>query len=101
MEKVERNQYQLVLAITGAWQRTSRSILYDELSYWKSLSDRRSYRRILQFHKILVGKSPSYLKDNLPPPRRRFYRVSYRIKDSELVGTQIVSSLMPFDCGIS
>ena len=46
MEKVERIQYQAALAITGAWQGSNRSKLYEELG-WESLSDRRMFRRIL------------------------------------------------------
>ena len=52
MEKVERIQYQAALAITGAWQGSSRSKIYDELG-WGTLSDRSNYRRVLQIHKIL------------------------------------------------
>ena len=44
---------------------------YDELG-WETLSDRRMVRRILQIHKIVNNKTPSYLKDNLPPNRRPF-----------------------------
>ena len=47
MEKVERVQYQAALAITGAWNGSSRIKLYDELG-WESLSDRRRCRRVLQ-----------------------------------------------------
>ena len=36
MEKVERIQYQAALAITGGWQGTSRSKIYDELG-WETL----------------------------------------------------------------
>ena len=71
MEKVERIQYQAALAITGAWQGTNRSKLYEELG-WESLSDRRMCRRILQIHKIINEKTPSYLKDKLPPNHRPF-----------------------------
>ena len=71
MEKVERIQYQAALAITGAWQGSSRSKLYDELG-WESLSDRRRSRRNFQIHKIIDKKTPSYLKDKLPPNRRPF-----------------------------
>ena len=39
-ETVERTQYQAALAITGAWQGSNRSKLYEELG-WESLSDRR------------------------------------------------------------
>ena len=40
MEKAEKIQYQVALAVTDAWQGTSRSKLYDELG-WESLSERR------------------------------------------------------------
>ena len=55
MEKVER--------VTGAWQGSSRSKIYDELG-WETLSDRRKYRRVLQIHKILNNNTLSYLNEN-------------------------------------
>ena len=64
MEKVERIQYQAALAITGAWQGSSRSKIYDELG-WETLSDRRKYRCVLQIHKILNNNTLSYLKEKL------------------------------------
>ena len=72
MEKTERIQYQAALAVTGAWQKSNRSKLYEELG-WESLSDRRWCRRILQIHKIVSNKTPSYLKDKLPQHRRQLY----------------------------
>ena len=72
MEKVERTQYQAALAITGSWQGTNRSKLYEELR-WETLSDRRWCRRILQIHKIEKYKTPSY-RDKLPPRRMPLYR---------------------------
>ena len=72
MEKVERIQYQAALAISGAWHGSSRSKLYEELG-WESLSDRRIGRRILQIHKILNNKTPSYLSDKLPPNSRNLF----------------------------
>ena len=51
MEKVERTQYQAALAITGTWQGSNRSKLYEKLG-WETLSHRRWCRRILQIHKI-------------------------------------------------
>ena len=56
MENAERIQYQAALAITGAWQGSSRSKLYEELG-WESLSDRRWCRRILQIHKVVSDKT--------------------------------------------
>ena len=72
MEKAERIQYQAALAVTGAWQGSSRSKLYEELG-WESLSERRWCRRILQIHKILSNNTPSYLKDKLPRHRRPLF----------------------------
>ena len=71
MEKAERIQYQAALGITGTWQGSNRSKLYDELG-WESLSDRRWCRRVLQIHKI-VTNAPSYLKTKLPRFRRPLY----------------------------
>ena len=75
MEKVEKTQYQAALAITGTWQGSSRSKLYEELG-WETLSDRRWCRRILQIHKIKNNMTPSYLRDKLPPIRRPLYRLN-------------------------
>ena len=66
MAKAESIQYQAALAVTGAWQGSNRSKLYEELG-WEALSDRRMCRRILQIHNIINNKTPSYLKDKLPP----------------------------------
>ena len=68
MEKLEKVQYQAGLAVTGAWQGTSRIKLYEQLG-WESLSDRRICRRVLQIHKIVDEKTPKYLQDCLPPNR--------------------------------
>ena len=69
MENVERVQYQAALAITGAWNGSSRTKLYEELG-WESLSDRRRCRRVLQIHKIYNNQTPYYLTDKLPPKSR-------------------------------
>ena len=73
LEKVERTQHQAALAITG--KGTNRSKLYEELG-WATLSDRRCCRRILQIHNIEKYKTPSYLRDKLPPHRRPLYRLN-------------------------
>ena len=75
MEKVERIQYQA--AISGAWRGSSRSKLYEGLG-WETLSDRRMCRRILQIHKIFNNKTPSYLKNKLPPNCRPLYSGNIR-----------------------
>ena len=73
MNLIERVQYQAALAITGAWQGSSRIKLYEELG-WESLSDRRWCRRILQIHKIVNNNTPIYLKNKLPCHLRPLYR---------------------------
>ena len=77
MDKIEKVHYQAALAITGAWQGSSRLKLYEELG-WETLSDRRSSKRILQMHKIIDDKTPSYLKDKLPPYRHIFLKTVFR-----------------------
>ena len=77
MEKVERIQYQAALAITGAWQGSSRSNIYDELG-WETLSDRRKCRRVLQIHEIIYNNTLPYLKGKLPPYCREMFSGNIR-----------------------
>ena len=98
MGKTERIQYQEVaLAITGVWQGSCRSKLYEELG-WESLSERRWCRRILQIHKIVSDKMPSYLKNKLPRLRRPLYRQSTSNTFQELkcksLPTQLLLGIM-------
>ena len=67
METVEKTQYQAALAVTGAWQGTSRIKIYEELG-WESLSDRRMCKRVLQLHKIIDEKTPSTCATNFLLP---------------------------------
>ena len=71
MDKIEIVQYQAALAVTGAWEGSNCSNLNEELG-WETLSDRRMGRRILQIHKIMNSKTPSYLKGKLPPKHSPF-----------------------------
>ena len=77
MENVERIQYQAALAITGAWQGSSRPKMYDELG-WETLFDRRKCRRVLQIHKIINNSTLSYLKYKLPPYCREMFSGNIR-----------------------
>ena len=65
MKEVEKVQYQAALAVSGAWQGSNSSKLYEELG-WESLADRRWCRRILQIHKIINKNTPNYLNEILP-----------------------------------
>ena len=42
--------------------------VYEEQG-WESLSERRMCKRVLQLHKIVDRRTPSYLRDKLPPNR--------------------------------
>ena len=65
MQKLEPVQYNASLAITGCFRGTSRDKLYSELGL-ESLADRRFYRRLIAFYKIVNKKAPQYLIDYLP-----------------------------------
>ena len=62
MQKLESVQYNASLAITGCFRGTSRDKLYSELGL-ESLADRRFYRRLIAFYKILTKNFPQYLID--------------------------------------
>ena len=64
--KIEMVQYNAALIITGAFKGTSRDKIYQELGL-ESLADRRWTRKLIFFHKIILGLLPSNLKDYLIP----------------------------------
>ena len=64
--KIEMVQYNAALIITGPFKGTSRDKIYQELGL-ESLADRRWTRKLIFFHKIILGLLPSYLKDYLIP----------------------------------
>ena len=65
LQKLESVQYNASLAITGYLRGTSRDTLYSELGL-ESLADRRFYRRLTAFYKIVNKKAPQFLIDYLP-----------------------------------
>ena len=60
-QNLESVQYNAALAITGCFRGTSREKLYNELGL-ESLYDRRWFRKLLFFYKIIHGLSPSTFK---------------------------------------
>ena len=71
MEELEKVQYRGALAVTGAWQGTNRSKLYDELG-WEPLYYRRLSHRLILLFKIINQLIPFYLAEKLPPVRNPF-----------------------------
>ena len=60
--KIGSLQYNAALAITGAIRGSSKGKLYQELGF-EYLSSRRWLRKLCQFYKVVVNKSPNYLYD--------------------------------------
>ena len=65
MNTLESTQYQAALAITGAWKGTNLDKIYEQLG-WESLNERRVFRRLTMFFKIMNNLTPNYLKEPLP-----------------------------------
>ena len=61
MSILECTQYQAALAVSGAWKGTNRYKIYEELG-WESLDQRRFFRRLTQFYKIINNLTPEYLR---------------------------------------
>ena len=85
MEKVERVQYQTALVITGAWQGSSRSKIYDELG-WETLSDLRNCSHVLQIQDSINNNTLSHLKDKLPPYGREMFSGNIRTTFHAILG---------------
>ena len=70
MAKAESIQHQAALAVTSAWQGSSRSKLYEDLR-WEALTIAVCVGAFYRFIILLltVNKTSSYLKDKLPPIR--------------------------------
>ena len=61
MNILEKTQYQAALAISGAWKGTNTDKIYEELG-WESLDQRRFFRRLTMFYKIINNLTPDYLR---------------------------------------
>ena len=70
-EKLESIQYNAALAITGAIRGSSREKLYQELGF-ESLQQRRWYRKLCLFFKIIKNQSPKYLFELIPTAREAY-----------------------------
>ena len=65
MAKAESIQYKAALAITGAWQGSSRSKLYEEVG-WEALSDRVCVGAFYRFIILLITRLLLTSKINYP-----------------------------------
>ena len=69
--RIESAQYNAALAITGTIRGTSKEKLYEELGF-ETMKDRRWFRRLCCFYKILNNQTPGYLYHLLVPPNRDY-----------------------------
>ena len=65
-KKIETVQYNAALITTGAIKGTCHDKIYQELGL-ESLADRRWSRKLIFFHKIILGLQPSYFQNYLTP----------------------------------
>ena len=61
-DRLESVQYNAALAITGCFRGTSKEKLYAELGL-ESLADRRYYRKLCFFYRIINNDAPPYLRE--------------------------------------
>ena len=72
-KKLELIQYNAALAITGAIRGSSREKLYQELSF-ESLQQRRWYRKLCLFFKIIMNQSPRFLFELILTARKAYLK---------------------------
>ena len=69
-DKLKKMQCSPALLITGAIKGSSRERLCKELGF-ESLFDRRCYRKLVSFYKIVKDLAPSYLQSYLLPDNKK------------------------------
>ena len=81
-KKIESVRYNAALITTGAIKGTFCDKIYEELGL-ESLADRRWSRKLIFFHKIILGLQPSYLQNYLTPyENERPYLTRYATQKS-------------------
>ena len=70
-QKIESIQYNAALAIIGPIKDSSREKLYQELGL-EPLQQRRWYRKLCYFFKLIKNKSRKYLFNNIPTVRSTY-----------------------------
>ena len=91
-QRLESVQYNAALAITGCFRGTSQKKLCNELGL-ESLSDRRWFRKLIFFYKILNGLDPPYLETFLP---KQDINSSYNIRNKRSMRTIAARTVVLF-----
>ena len=74
--KLESAQDKAALAVSGAWKGKNKDRLREELG-WETLSNRRWYRRLCLFYKIVNNQAPHYLRDYIPGENNIQYNLQH------------------------
>ena len=74
--KLESIQYEAALAVSRAWKGTNTDKLPEELG-WETLGNRRCYRRLCLFYKIVNNQPPEYLRDYVPDENRNYNQLRH------------------------
>ena len=85
--KLESIQYEAALAVSGAWRGTNTDRLLEELG-WETLDNRRWYRRLCLFYKIVNDQAPKYLSECIPGENRN----AYQLRQTNIFRQDICSS---------
>ena len=72
--KLESIPYEAALVVSGAWKGTNTDRLLEELGL-ETLSNRRWYRRLCLFYKIVNNQAPNYLNECVPSENRSAYQL--------------------------
>ena len=80
-DKLEKVQYSVRVVITKAIKGISREGLYKELGL-ESLCDKRWYRKLVFFYKIVKGLTPSYIHSCLFPDNERTYNTRSNLRNT-------------------
>ena len=96
MGTLESTQYQAALAVSGAWKGTSQDKIYNELG-WETLDERRMFRRLVQFFKIMTNRTPDYLRLPTQSQHCHLYGVRFGnvLKDIECESYRYRNSFFP------
>ncbi|KAK3101624.1 hypothetical protein FSP39_004973 [Pinctada imbricata] len=77
IRRLENINLEAARIVTAATKLVSHQNLYLDTK-WDSFDDRRCKHRLILFHKIVHGKTPSYLRELLPPQHHQIHNYSTR-----------------------
>ena len=74
--RIESDRYNAALEITGTIRGTSKEKLYQERGF-ETIKERKWFRRLCSFYKILKNQAPAYRYSLLSPPNKHYNTRKY------------------------